>query len=282
MPEFPPDVWIRAQPWLGVRREMPPRIMLIHSTRSGQRWGLDREWQATVNWFESPNNRAKDRDGNLLDYGACSSHVIGGDGERGVAWADDYRPTWSAGWGMIYGWALDHYAVSYEVCQPTADVPFTDAQYRRLGFELARLHRAYGVALVTLPYLTQLEDPVPSGVTRHDNCANGRAYGKTDPGPLFDDARVIAEARRFLGQEDDMVTEAEVKALIDKRVAPLEERLNWTHAFCRTLRNLLSPMVRWPLSDKEKADPIRESEEKLLWEGPEAEVANREDWLGED
>jgi hypothetical protein len=272
--------------------------MLIHGTGSGvpyvvriaQGWNLDIEFQATINWFESPSNRAKDANGNLLNYGACSNYVIGAEGQRAVAWPDDYRPTWSAGWGMIFGWALDHYAISYEVCQPGPDWPLTEEQYERLGYELARLHKAYGVALVTLPYLTQLENPVPSGVTRHDNCANGRAYGKTDPGPLFDDARVIAEAKRWqalrpdlFGEEDDMsLTEAQVKALIEQRVKPLEERLNWTQGFCRTLRNLVAPMAKWPLSDKEKANPDREADEQELWKGPEGEVEQREGWIPED
>lgn len=218
---FAPDTIIKAQPWLGVKREYPPRLMLIHGTGSGvpyadrvaKGWNLDIEFSATINWFESAANRAKDKNGNLLDYGACSNYVIGAEGQRAIAWGDDYRPTWSAGWGLIYGWALDHYAISYEVCQPGPDWPFTDEQYERLGWELARLHKAYGVELVMLPYLPQIGD-VPSGVCRHDLSANGRAYGKTDPGPLFDGARVIAEAKRWLGEEDDMPTGDETKRLM--------------------------------------------------------------------
>jgi hypothetical protein len=209
---FPADYVCHPPPWLSKPREIwPPRIIAIHSTRSGQRnFDMATEFQATVNWFESTQNQAKDKNGNLLGYGACASNIIGGDGRLGIVLPDDRRPTWGMGFGApgaATTWPVDYYAISYEVCQPTGDTPFTDAQYNRLAFECWRRHVLYGIPMVFLPYLTQTENPVPAGITRHDNCANGAYYGKTDPGALFDEAKLLARIDYWRRQEDDMSDE---------------------------------------------------------------------------
>jgi len=204
---FPPDVIVHPQPWLSKPREDPILIAAIHASRSGQRgplWDMAKEFSACVNWFEATSNQAKDKDGNLLGYGACASNIIGGDGKLGIVLPDNRRPTWGMGFGWLGTWAVDWYAISYEVCQATPDTPFTDAQYNRLGFELWQKHKLYGIRLKFLPYLTQTEAPVPSGITRHDNCANGRVYGKTDPGPLFDEAHLLDRIEFWKRQEEDM------------------------------------------------------------------------------
>jgi hypothetical protein len=211
---FPTDVIVQPPPWLYKPREIwPPRIIAIHATRSGQigpTWDLAKEFGATVNWFESTANQARDKNGNLLGYGACASNIIGGNGELGIVLSDDLRPTWGMGFGApgaITTWPVDYYAISYEVCQATIYTPFTDAQYNRLAFECWMRHVLYGIPMVFLPYLTQTENPVPAGITRHDNCANGKYYGKSDPGPLFDEAKLLERIDYWRRQEDDMSTE---------------------------------------------------------------------------
>jgi len=205
---FPTDVIVHPPEWLSKPRDdWPPRLIEIHSTRSGQsgpNWTMATEFGACKNWFESTSNQAKDQNGNLLGYGACASNIIGGDGTLGIVLPDNRRPTWGAGFGWLGTWAIDWYAVSFEVCQATIYTPFTEAQYDRLAFECWKRHVLYGIPMVFLPYLTQTENPVPAGLTRHDNCANGRAYGKSDPGPLFDEAKLLARIDYWRGQEEGM------------------------------------------------------------------------------
>jgi AmpD protein len=88
-----------------------------------------------------------------------------------------HRRAWHAGESRFDGRGrCNDFSIGIEL-EGTDEVPFTDAQYRRLGAAACALLRAY-------PKVT------PARIVGHSDIAPGR---KTDPGPHFDWVRLLAE-----------------------------------------------------------------------------------------
>lgn len=151
-----------------------PRVVIIHSTRSGIASKTDaQELTSTLNWFQNPNG--------------ASSHWVLSELER-VRCVDDGRVAWHVSYLNEDAWGI-------ELTQPTIDRPFTDGHYANLAL-VGQHYVSLGVAPVWL--LDWDGDPAVSGFVAHQNTGQGRALGKSDPGPEFDHERFIASL------EDDM------------------------------------------------------------------------------
>ena len=219
MTAFPPDIAVAPRPWLSRPRSelvaygVPrvPRIIQVHATRSGVRWdgwpGQSSEFQATCNWVQNDGNKQVSGYGQA--WGGCAHAVISEQGRLASFWDKATRyTTYAAGYGEYGwppGWACDWLAISYELCQPLGDMPFTDACLERAAIEMAKDCIAFGIEPVRIPYLSQQEpmDSV-SGFVGHEDTANGHKVGKTDPGPLFPWDEFMADVRRRIAEEDDM------------------------------------------------------------------------------
>lgn len=189
MSNYPPDETIKPQPWLAVPRTRPIRLIVIHATRGDTT--QDKQYQATKNWMLSAQN-------NSGGWGGSTNRIISHEGQQCIAWPDEMQPTWSAGYGTASVWAIDEYAISFELAQRTRTELFTEATLARAAHEVALLCAKHGIPPVWLDRVDQT-GAVPTGITGHENTDNGRKLGKTDPGVgvSFDTAafikRVIAE-----------------------------------------------------------------------------------------
>ena len=190
------DIRVRPQSWLWKPRTKPIRMIEIHATRGNTT--PSNQKPSALNWAQSPNNGSE-----AQGWGSSFSHVIGTDGSEGTVLDDDQMPTFSAGFGGPGStFAIDEYAISYELAQSAAQEPFVDATYRRAAQEVAIDCSIYGIPPVFIEVFDQ-SGPVPTGLVRHDHCQNGRILGKTDPGDQFDEAKFLAQLRAEM-QEDDM------------------------------------------------------------------------------
>lgn len=144
-----------------------PKAVEIHATRgSNFRLTDQEETQATINWFM--------REGNP------SSHwIINGSGKK-IRIVSDENRAWHSGIHNGSAWGI-------ELTQPTIDRPFTDKHYEGL-VEVVGPYIERGVPIVRVPGVFQNGD---KGFTGHEDTAQGRSVGKTDPGPEFDWPRFI-------------------------------------------------------------------------------------------
>ena len=157
----------------------------IHATRGATTPAKQKG--AALNWVQSSNNGSA-----AQGWGSSFSHVIGTDGSEGTVLDDNQMPTYSAGYGGTGStYAIDEYAISYELAQSPAQEPFSDAIYNRLTTEVAIDCKKYGIPPVMIEVLNQ-RGAVPAGIVRHDRCENGVKLGKTDPGAQFDEVRFIS------------------------------------------------------------------------------------------
>jgi hypothetical protein len=214
------DIRVTPQRWLWQPRSKPIRMIEIHATRGNT--PPAKQMQAALNWVQSPNNvGGRDASGNPA-WGSSFSHVIGTDGSLGTVLDDNQMPTYSAGYGGAGStYAIDEYAISYELAQSPAQEPFSDAIYDRLVQEIAVDCKRYGIPPVMIS-ISRQTGAVPTGIVRHDRCENGIKLGKTDPGDQFDEARFIADVK--VEMEDEM-DEAEVRK-IAKQEAEFAVKVN--------------------------------------------------------
>src|SRR5690606_33412697 len=145
----------------------------IHATRGDTTREL--QYQATKNWLCSPNN-------NNGGWGSSTNRIISHEGQMCICWPDEMSPTYSAGFGGANSdWAIDWYAISFELAQRSCHENFTEATLGRAGREVALLCRKYEIPPVWLDHVDQ-SAAVPTGITGHENTDNGIKLGKTDPG----------------------------------------------------------------------------------------------------
>ena len=174
----PVDEQITPQPWLAVPRQHPIQLIVIHSTRGDTI--IENQYAATMNWLQSPDNRDKATGG----WGGSTNRLIGCEGEMCICWPDDMSPTYSAGFGFNNtDWAIDWYAISFELVQRRLDEDFREATLARAAREVAALCQKYNIPPVWLDRVDQ-SGPPPSGITGHENTDNGRKLGKSDPGSI--------------------------------------------------------------------------------------------------
>ncbi|MCS7294197.1 MAG: N-acetylmuramoyl-L-alanine amidase [Dehalococcoidia bacterium] len=168
-----PQVRLHAWKWQMSRRSVSGIIW--HATRSGipGRTAAE-EYQSAKWWFASPNNCVLLENGTA--YGGIANYLIGG-GRILRAVPEDLVPTYSAG-------VHDFVAISIEVAQATAGDPF-DPRDIALCHELAdELARRYGFPRRRIPFVDAANTGWP-GEVGHEDTAQGRRQGKTDPGPRF-------------------------------------------------------------------------------------------------
>lgn len=178
----------------------------IHSTRSGATSPTYDDGPGTENWGMNPNNGSA-----AQGYGVYWDALIYRDGTRVIStdWDREYA-TWTAGYGRGGGtWPLGLYYLQIEVSQSRADQPFSDASIDSLAQLVAAASAKYAFPIERIPFVTQL-GARPRGITTHEGSANGEAYGKSDPGPLFPWDTFLSLAKQYAaggGGEDDMVDE---------------------------------------------------------------------------
>ena len=186
-------------------RTQPISLVCIHATRGKN--VMDKQYQATVNWFTNPPN--------LGGYAPAADVVIGAKGEVGEFWVPDANgnesdwrtshATWAAGYGNgnVPEWGVDEVALSIEMPQPagkdaqgnwTGDPnayyePFPQASIDALVEFLTQRFQWGMLPNVKLQYVEFLDQrrdwAPPSGFVGHDRTENGVKLGKSDPGPLF-------------------------------------------------------------------------------------------------
>ncbi len=189
------DTRVTPQRHLWVPRTKPIRMIEVHATRGNTT--PEKQKPASLNWVQSPQNVGNRKGDGTIDYlnplwGSSFSHVIGTDGSKGMVLDDNQMPTYSAGYGGAGStYAIDEYAISYELAQTPAQEPFSGAIYERLSTEVALDCKLYGIPPVMIEIPRQVGE-VPTGIVRHDRCENGTKFGKTDPGDQFDEVRFIA------------------------------------------------------------------------------------------
>ncbi len=165
-----------------------PQALIVHSTRSGVNWTDAQERDATINWFGR-------------SYSQVSAHWVIDASGTAVRIVDDHNRAWHAA-------EHNDYAFGIELTQGTPTTPYHDGHYEGL----VRICKEY------YPWIAPMHVVVyqngSHGYTGHEDTAQGRRVGKSDPGSLFDWTRFIN-----MLLEDDMATEAE------QRVAHLGGRL---------------------------------------------------------
>ncbi len=168
----------------------------IHSTRGPI--DTNKQLQATVNWFASVGNTLGS-DGKTKGWGSSADFVVGRDsridGNPVVVvqfgdWINTYS-SWSAGWGG--SWRTQHgaskYGVAIEVAQRNRDDEFDpevivavadlcdyiDKTLKSEGHEGIPTERIFS-------WDQERSVPIPRGYIGHEDLANGRKLGKSDPG----------------------------------------------------------------------------------------------------
>ena len=152
--------------WVDNHDGVRPRtdLIIIHSTRSGKERTPVEELRSTLNWFANHESDASAQAvvaANGAIYFCVSAEMIS--------------------WGAEY---LNQRAINLELVQAKIDIPFTDAQYASLAWLLKEWTGMFGV-----PYL-RIMDEDERGIIGHEDTAQGKFWVKSDPGYLFDWARI--------------------------------------------------------------------------------------------
>lgn len=167
----------------------------IHATRGNT--DVTRQVQATVNWFSNPSNVAG------RSWGASADFVVGResrfpDNPVVAVQFGNWMETWShysAGYGSTVSGTLPAaaYGVAIEVAQRRENEPF-DPEVVEMVAELCKhinetleKNGHNPVPLIRVFDWDQASAaPVPRGYIGHDEMANGKRLGKTDPGSMWD------------------------------------------------------------------------------------------------
>lgn len=172
-------------------RQHPVSLILVHSTRGPTTMAL--QYSATVGWFKRGSGGSAG-----VGWGANSDALIGAGGE--VAEFGDWRTTranWSAGFGgsgppTEHG--ADEHALSIELAQPTNADAYTEACIAAFIAYVRPIMAEFGIPAVRIPFWAQLTSAVvPRGLIGHQDTANGKRTGKSDPGDVFPWASVLLE-----------------------------------------------------------------------------------------
>jgi hypothetical protein len=114
----------------------------------------------------------------MLTPDTTSSHwVVGREGQKARV-VEDYHQAWHASEDNVRCWGI-------EVCQGVEDDGFTDAQYEAVAAICRDYMVAYGVPPV------HVHDSREPGFVGHQETLQGKRFGKSDPGHLWDWERFI-------------------------------------------------------------------------------------------
>lgn len=205
---FDDDIWgsIRQHGWKYRRRTAVPTLIELHATRSGiVGRTAQNEYDSTVNWFKSRGNLVVvgSPDDLMLrgaaaeagdDWASMASYIVGG-GKVCRVMPEDIYPHYSLG-------HADHLAFSVEIGQNLKGTPFEPGDLELAAELCAELSQAHSIPVRVLDFLSADNHEAP-GYVRHDRSANGRYWGKSDPGPEFDDRHFEALVRSYLEEEED-------------------------------------------------------------------------------
>lgn len=133
--------------------------VVIHATRSGVS-NNPNELQGTINWFLR------------RDVGLSAHWVVGRNGEK-IRMVPDNMQAIHAGEHNLTHWGI-------EVCQGIETDGFTEAQYEALNAICEGYVEDFGVPAVHVVNSGQ------KGFIGHEETAQGKRQGKSDPGRLFD------------------------------------------------------------------------------------------------
>lgn len=182
------------------RTVWPPSLFIIHATR-GHVSNAQQD-EATVNFF-----------GGVADYGGwcpTADCLVAADDDR--AWVFErslealrsWRSSWSAGYGSIgpsQEWGADELGIGIEIGESDAREGYTDATVRRVAWLCAQIQQRLGFSLPEehIGAWDQLRAKgIPRGYIGHEDLANGKKGGKTDPGsewPWDTFLRYVAEEK---------------------------------------------------------------------------------------
>ena len=156
--------------------------VMIHATRGGTSDGDD--GPGTENWWSNPSN-VQYEDG-VASWGSYADLLIWESGVRIVCTdINSQYATWTAGYGAGAGtWAAGIYYIQIETAQGRTEDPYTYEEIDSLAQKVAEYSNRYNFPITRIPYLEQVGEP-PRGICTHEDSANGRASGKTDPGYMF-------------------------------------------------------------------------------------------------
>ena len=167
--------------------------VMLHSTRSGVADGDD--GPRTEGWWSNPRNIVQDDP----PWGSYADALVFEDGTQVICTGEDNEyAAWTAGYGGAGTWAAGHYYYQIEIAQGQTVEPFTPAAIDSLAQLVADKARKFSFPIVRIPFLAQTGVP-PRGICTHEDSANGRKTGKTDPGPMFPWDTFLAKAQAYLG-----------------------------------------------------------------------------------
>ena len=170
------------------KREYDPRFIIIHTTRGAPAAGEYRasnQYSGTINWMKQGGNNQPN-----ANWGPSCDILIGSKGEECFFTlnGEDFhrtRANWSAGYGSGLTYGADEHGISIEVAQTWLNEPVTKAALETLVKRCAYLCITYDIKPKRIRYLSQEPGDVPNGLVGHEDTANGKLYGKTDPGNRF-------------------------------------------------------------------------------------------------
>ena len=163
--------WVQPHAWKHMQRSAPITGILWHCTRGGQWYDGDTELGAYLNWVRSPNNRVPYAGG---DYAGIASFGIG-PGRIVECVPDDRIPRYSS-------WPSDRTKLSVEVAQSNPGQPIeaeTIAECVRFARWASETYE------FPLTRVFPANDDNWIGMTGHEDTVQGKASGKSDPGPEF-------------------------------------------------------------------------------------------------
>lgn len=178
---------------------------MLHCTRSG-RANNPLEFEGTEGWWSNPNNKQGVEPNAFGSYADWLVDNQTGEQVQCTAVSVSEFAKWTAGYGNGNTWAAGHYYIQIEMCQALQSDGFTSIVIDSTAQLMADLAHVFKFPLTRLPYLTQTGTP-PRGITAHDNCANGRVYGKSDPGSNFPWEMFLSKAQAYFngtGDEEPM------------------------------------------------------------------------------
>lgn len=184
------DVLI-PKPWLVRPRKYVPRLITIHATRGKSAPNL--QYSATRNWLQSVSNEQEN-----FSWGSSCNFIVGNDpGEITLVSSFEVYSSWGCGFGETGTWSVDEHGFSIEIPQSVGLEAFdVDAINNALDV-CEYLCRTYNITPVRIPFLSQTGE-IPSGLVGHEDTANGKKLGKTDPGDKFPwDSFITTLAKRL-------------------------------------------------------------------------------------
>lgn len=157
-----------------------PSFIIIHATRGP---GLpENQYRGTINHVTVITLRRR-----IAGWNSMTDFVVGSEGTVGAIgdW-DTTRSNWSAGKGTRAWWqqyGADEHGIAIELAQTNQLEPMTEACLDSAAALVYEIAMEYSIPLVHLPFITQMKnETVPKGLVGHDETANGRKWGKSDPG----------------------------------------------------------------------------------------------------